>query len=183
VTSSIKTGQPKKKTRAVGTTAHVATLDAMASRIGQGAKRLTTKERRQQPKLRTGGVDTTRTLATLATRYKVDSTVDVPAMLANVAQLEKLQPLLDSATNLMQIVHDQVLVAAGDSWKSATTIYTMLQRMALDDPRLADELAPVAAKFAKKKAPSGSAGTTKTPVATATASVTPATVTTVAAKQ
>jgi hypothetical protein len=156
----------------VTTTAQVATLDALASNISQGAKRLTTKERRQQLKLRVGGVDTARTLATLAIRYKVDSTVDVPAMLQNVTQLEQLQPLLDSSTNLTEIVHDKVLVAAGDTWASATTIYTVLQRMALDDPRLADELAPVAAKFAKKK----SKGATQ-PAATATASTTPATVT------
>ena len=151
----------KKETTSAVRTAQVATLDARwharstwpAGSATESA-RLTPTERKRMLKLRTGGVDTTRTLATLATRYKVDSTVDVPAMLQNVAQLEELAPLLDSATNLMQIVHDQVLVAAGDSWKSATTIYTMLQRMALDDPRLADELAPVAAMFANKKAPS-----------------------------
>src|SRR5580658_11372077 len=106
----------KKRTRAVSTTAQAATLDAMASSIGHGAKRLTAKERQRQLKLRTGGVDTARTLATLASRYGVDTVVDVPAMLQNLATLEELQPLLDSATNLQQTVHDQVLVAAGDSW-------------------------------------------------------------------
>jgi hypothetical protein len=177
------TTSKKKQTSAAsatGTTAQVASIDALASSISQGAPRLTPKERQRQLKLRTGGVDTARTLATLATRYKLDTTVDVPAMLQNLAQLEQLQPLLDSATNLQQIVHDQVLVAAGDSWKSATTIYTMLQRMALDDPRIADELAPVAAKFATKKAASGGA---QKPAVAATASTTPATVNTVATKQ
>jgi hypothetical protein len=174
------TSTNKKRTGAVSTTAQAATLDSMAASVSQGAARLTTKERLQKLKLRTGGVDTARTLATLASRYKLDSTVDVPAMLQNLTQLEALQPLLDSATNLQQIVHDQVLVAAGDSWKSATTIYTMLQRMALDDPRIAEELAPVAAKFAKK---TGKSAKKQKPTVTATASTTPATVTAVSTKQ
>jgi hypothetical protein len=168
------TSTNKKRTRAVSTTTQAATLDAMASSIGQGAKRLTPKERQRKLKLRTGGVDTARTLATLASRYGVDSVVDVPAMLQNLAQIEELQPLLDSATNLQQTVHDQVLVAAGDSWGSATTIYTVLQRKALSDPRIADDLAPVAAKFAKKTRKS--AAVKKPEVsATVTASTTPAT--------
>ncbi len=161
------------------TTVSASTLDAFAQALGKGTKRLTAKERQRQLKLRTGGIDTTRTLATLATRHKLGEMVDVPGMLANVEKLESLQPLLDSATNLQETLHDLVLMAAGDAWRSATTIYTILQRMAVNDPRIADELAPVAAKFAKK----GVSAAPAEPAPMVTASSTPATVTTPAAKQ
>jgi hypothetical protein len=170
----------KKKTKSATTmAARIASIDTLASSIGQGTKRLTPKERNRKLKLRSGGVDMARTLATLATRYKLGALVDVPALLRNVTLLEQLQTLLASSTNLQEIVRDQVLGVSATSWSSATTIYTMLQRMAVDDPRIADELAPIAAQLALGKGRKGKAKKGAAP--TATASTVPATASATAA--
>jgi hypothetical protein len=73
-----------------------------------------------------------------------------------VAQAEQLAPLDKVATNFSVTVHDRAFGAESASWKAATTAYTMLKRMARDNPDLARDLSGVTATL-KHSVPSATA--------------------------
>ena len=129
----------------------VTDLGRLTDTIGRGAKPLTSQERKQLPKPRRDGHVIARELAQLAVKYGIDGAVKVDEMLNAVSEVEQLKPLDAGAANFSALVRDRVLEADARAWKIATTIYTFLQRMAVDDADVARDLMKVAASFAKRK--------------------------------
>ncbi len=130
--------------------------------VGSGQKPLTPLQRSRTMKPRAGGSDAVRTLGALAVKHGVDALVDVPTMLANSNAADRIRPFAAPIANLHRLVGDLVLSADGASWKTATAIYTILQRLAVDDGTIAQDLAPFAASFAHgpQAESTGSGGTT-----------------------
>jgi hypothetical protein len=145
----------------------VADLGRHTVTVSGGVKPLSMQERKHMPRPRKDGASIAREIAQLATKYGVTGIVDVDGMLSAVTQAEQLAPLDKAAANFSVLVHDRAFAAESASWKSATTGYTVLKRMAKDNPDLARDLTGVAAtlKHAKSGATAGSgtqAGSTAT---------------------
>jgi hypothetical protein len=126
----------------------IATVGKLVEVVGSGQKPLTPVQRSRTLKPRAGGSDAVRTLGALAEKHGVDTLVDVPTMLANADAADRIRPIAAPIANLHRLVGDLVLSADGASWKSATAIYTILQRLAVDDGTIAQDIAPFAASFA-----------------------------------
>jgi hypothetical protein len=124
----------------------------MTVTMANGAKPLSKQERQRMPRPRKDGASVARELAQLADKYGVSSTMNVAGMLNAVDLAEQLLPLDKAVANFSVLVHDRFFTAQASAWKTATTVYTVLQRMAKDDPDLARDLQGVAASF--KNAPS-----------------------------
>ena len=110
------------------------------------------------PRPRKDGASIAREIAQLATKYGVTGIVDVDGMLSATTEAEQLAPLDKAAANFSALVHDRAFAAESASWKSATTGYTVLKRLAKDNPDLARDLTGVAGtlKRAKSDAKAGS---------------------------
>jgi hypothetical protein len=126
----------------------MATVGKLVEVVGSGQKPLTPLQRSRTARARPGASATVRTLGTLAVKHGVDALVDVPTMLANSDAADRIRPIAAPVANLHRLVGDLVLSADGAAWKSATAIYTILQRLAVDDGTMAQDLAPLAASFA-----------------------------------
>jgi hypothetical protein len=126
----------------------IATVGKLVDVVGNGQKPLTPLQRKRTPKLRAGGSDTVRALGVLATKHGLDSIVDVPTMMANADAADRIRPIVEPLAGLHRLAADLVLAADGSSWKSATAIYTMLQRLAVDDGAIAQDLLPITKAFA-----------------------------------
>jgi hypothetical protein len=138
----------------------VTDLGRLTSTVSNGVKPLSTQERRHLPRARKDGASIAREIAQLATKYGVDGIVDATGMLNAVTDSERLAPLDKAATNFSVLVHDRAFAADAAAWKSATTGYTVLKRLAKDNPDLARDLSGVAATLKRAK----SAATAGTPV-------------------
>ncbi len=123
-------------------------VDKLVKVVGSGQKPLTPLQRSRTARARTGSSAMVRTLGALAEKHGVDTLVDVPTMLANSNAADRIRPIAAPIANLHRLVGDLVLSADGAAWKSATAIYTILQRLAVDDGTIAQDLAPFAAEFA-----------------------------------
>jgi hypothetical protein len=126
----------------------IETIGKLVKVVGGGQKPLTPLQRSRTTQTRAGASATVRTLGALAVKHGVDTLVDVPTMLANSEAADRIRPLAAPIANLLRLVGDLVLSADGAAWKSATAIYTILQRLAVDDGTMAQDLAPIAASFA-----------------------------------
>jgi hypothetical protein len=158
----------------------VADLGRLTSTVSRGNKPLSRAQRKQLVRPRKGSASFARELAQLATKYEVTGVVDVNGMLSAVTQAEQLAPLDKAAANFSVLVHDQVLAANSTSGKSSTTTYTVLKRLARDNPDLARDLEGVTATLKRAKgdatATSGEpASAAKQTAATPDASSAPAT--------
>ena len=152
----------------------MAAFDKLVKVVGSGQKPLTPLQRSRTMKPRAGGSDAVRTLGALAVKHGVDTLVDVPTMLANSNAADRIRPIAAPIANLHRLVGDLVLSADGASWKSATAIYTILQRLAVDDGTIAQDLAPFAAEFALGPKPeSTGSGTTTAQAADAPTTAAP----------
>jgi hypothetical protein len=128
-------------------------VDKLVKVVGNGQKPLTPLQRSRTARARSGSSAMVRTLGTLAEKHGVDALVDVPTMLANSDAADRIRPIAEPIANLHRLVGDLVLAADGASWKSATAIYTILQRLAVDDGTIAQDIAPLAAEFALGSTP------------------------------
>jgi hypothetical protein len=145
-------------------TSAMASVDQLVKVVGSGQKPLTPLQRSRTARARPGSSAMVRTLGALAVKHGLDALVDVPTMLANSDAADRIRPIAAPITSLHRLVGDLVLSADGAAWKSATAIYTILQRLAVDDGTIAQDLAPIAAEFASgpKAASTGSGETTAT---------------------
>jgi len=150
----------------------VADLGRHTVTISRGVKPLSKQERQRMPRSRKDGATIAREIAQLATKYGVTGVVDVNGMLSAVNEVEQLAPLDKVAANFSVLVHDRVFASDSASWKSATAGYTVLKRLARDNPDMARDLVGVAARL--KPAKSGATATSGEPAA-ATAGATAAT--------
>jgi len=148
----------------------VTDLGRLTATVSNGAKALSAQERKRMPRPRKDGASIAREIAQLATKYGVDGIVDATGMVNAVTDSERLAPLDKAAANFSVLVHDRAFTADAAAWKSATTGYTMLKRMAKDNPDLARDLSGIAASLKRaKSAPSATSGTPTTTQAQTTA--------------
>ena len=135
----------------VAIAACVADLGRHTVTVSGGVKPLSKQERKHMARPRKDSASIAREIAQLATKYGVTGIVDVDGMLSAVTQAEQLAPLDKAAANFSVLVHDRAFAAESASWKSATTGYTVLKRLAKDNPDLARDLAGVAASLKRPK--------------------------------
>jgi hypothetical protein len=110
---------------------------------------LTTKQRKAATRSRKGMEKVVTTLATLS----VEHGVSVPKqptsqMTSNLALVNQLEPVMRKLVGLLTLVGNNIDMARGDSWNTATTLYGMLQKVAHRDSQLKSQLAPVKEFFA-----------------------------------
>jgi hypothetical protein len=129
----------------------VADLGRHTVTMSAGATALSAQERKRMPRPRKDGASIAREIAQLATKYGVDGIVDVNGMLSAVTQSEQLAPLDKVASNFSVLVHDRAFAADSAAWKSATTGYTVLKRLAKDNPDMARDLVGVTASLKHAK--------------------------------
>ena len=136
-------------------------LGGIGQLVGAQGVILTPKARLRMAKALKGGKDLLPSLLRMAARHGVQvaglAPADLQPHLDQVANLEPLLAALQSATTL---VGDTTLQAKSQMWKRTTALYTILSRMALDNPTLRDELQPATEFFAaaKKGSPGGKSG-------------------------
>jgi hypothetical protein len=150
----------------------VADLGRLTATMAQGAATLSKQGRRQLAHPRKDGAAIAREIAQLATKYGVADIVNVNGMLSAVTDAEQLAPLDKVAANFSVLVHDRALASASSAWKSATTGYTMLKRLAKDNPDMARDLVGVTARL-KTGAKRTAKATSGKPAAKETTAVTP----------
>jgi hypothetical protein len=121
--------------------------------VGSQGVVLSPAERRRVAKLRKGGKDLLPTLTGMAARHGVQitglSAADLQPHLDLVTRLEPLGSALQSANTL---VSDTTLNAKSVAWKGLSSIYTILSRVAVDNPALRDELTSATAFFKEPRA-------------------------------
>jgi hypothetical protein len=119
----------------------VTQLAGVTQLVGSNGVVLTPQERRQVAKLRKGGKDLLPKLTDMAARHGVQITglspADLQPHLDLVSRLEPLGAALSAANTL---VSDTTLNAKSQAWKGLSTIYTVLSRVARDNPTLRGEL-------------------------------------------
>jgi hypothetical protein len=131
-------------------------IDAIAAILGTLAPPLTIEERRQQPKMKTGGDKQIPDVLNLADQYRVSIPGGGTAEArADVQLVATLQPILSRLTALVSLVEDAILQANGRAWETTTTLYAMLIRLVKRFPALQGELQPMASFMARihKSAP------------------------------
>lgn len=107
-------------------------------------------------KPRTGYALVVPQIAALAKRHGVALPgVSVDAMQADLALVQRLEPLASIADTLSQRVGDTQLQAASECWYAATALYSSLARVASASADLEREIAPVVDFFAigRRKSP------------------------------
>ena len=148
----------------------VTEIGRLTATISRGGKTLTKQEKQRMPRSRKDGASIAREIAQLAKKYGVDGIVDVTGMLSSVDDSERLAPLDKVAANFSVLVHDRAFASDAAAWKSATTGYTLLKRMAKDNPDMARDLEGVAASLKPaKKAAAATSGSPAKALAQATA--------------
>ena len=156
----------------------VTDLGRLTVTVSRGSKPLSKQERARLPRSRKDGASIAREVAQLAQKYGADGAVNSTRMLSFVTEAERLAPLDKVARNFSVLVHDRAFAADAAAWKSATAGYTMLKRMAIDNPDLARDLLGITATLKRSKsaapATSGSSGTAKATTTAATPVSTPA---------
>ncbi len=104
-------------------------------------------------KLRKGGEKYVPQLANLAGQWGISvRTQPTGDMVTNAQTVTALQPLLSALLGWVQEIQDVTAVANGDTWTTASTLYSLLKRMSVKDPKLAAQIAPVAQFFKPKPA-------------------------------
>jgi len=112
----------------------VATLDV-------NAPALTAQQRKRMSKL-----------AQMAQTWSVQiRTQPTAAMTSAMQTANDLQPLIQVLTGFLQEVQDTSFQAEGDSWSTASALYSVLKRMSRKDPKLSAQLAPAAEYFAFRR--------------------------------
>jgi hypothetical protein len=123
----------------------VATLDL-------NAPALTAQQRKRMSKLRKGGEKFIPQLAQMAQTWSVQiRTQPTAAMTSAMQTANDLQPLIQVLTGFLQEVQDTSFQAEGDSWSTASALYSVLKRMSRKDPKLSAQLAPAAEYFAFRR--------------------------------
>jgi hypothetical protein len=111
---------------------------------------LTIEERRQQPKMKTGGDKQIPDVLNLADQYGVaipgGGTAEARA---DVQLVATLQPVLTRLTAMVALLEDAILQANGRAWETTTTLYAMLVRLVKRFPALQGELQPMASFMAR----------------------------------
>jgi hypothetical protein len=126
---------------------------------------LTPKERMEGRKWRKGGEAVIPRIATLAEQYNLE----VPrrstrAMLAALERVKEVDALHKEVGTLLKTIEDAMFVDRGDAWGTATTLYSMLKRLARNDGEVKEALVDVEAFFAYRH-PSVAAATGEAPSA------------------
>jgi hypothetical protein len=103
-------------------------------------------------KLRRGGHQIIPTIAEVAAKYGV-SAPDVAGsdLDASLANAQELAAVVRTAELVLRTAMDAQFNAIGETWRAATSLYTMLKTAARSNPEIADEIAPVGEWFKAKK--------------------------------
>ncbi len=108
---------------------------------------------RQMLKLRKGGAQVVGELLALCTHHGLTSVgpVSVATMTTELDRATALRQIGVSLAALQKQLNDAAFLAESTTWQNATTLYTVLQRLAAMDPTLATGLAPIQAFFQTKR--------------------------------
>jgi hypothetical protein len=130
-----------------------ALLDRATSLVGDPTEALSAAEIRQMLKLRKGGAEVIPTIAVLARQYGLVQvgSLSVDTMEARLAESTGLERIAKKAEVFAKALSDSTIRVQSECWQTATTLYTMLQRLALTEPNLALALQPIQAFFQTKK--------------------------------
>jgi hypothetical protein len=132
--------------------------------------RLTPLDRKRSAKIRRGGQQVVPTIAAVATKYGIVTTLtNGPALTAQLARVQSLDALLGASVDSHAKISDAHFSATGDMWKSARALYVVLKTVAKADPSVAPELKSVEEWFRRNKSPvTETTPTAATPVAATT---------------
>jgi hypothetical protein len=118
-------------------------LSAIEASIGPTPP-ITAADKRRSIRMRKGGAAIAATIGALAQQHQAElPSIQVAPMMAALARVETLQPLVTSVTAFTQRLNDVVFSAQSAAWTIALKFYAVLQRMAATDSALASALAPV----------------------------------------
>jgi hypothetical protein len=113
---------------------------------------LTHDEKAKVLKFRTGGERIVEQVASIAERHPDDVPQgDIERMRSLMQNVARLRPLETAFNVVAELISDTVYLALGDAWRSTTRLYSILNRLAVDDPVLDRELEPVREFFALRK--------------------------------
>jgi hypothetical protein len=114
--------------------------------------RLTPMERVRGIKLRRGGHQIIPTIAAVAAKYGVAAPDMAGADLeASFKAAQELAAVVSNAQLVLRTAMDAQFNANGETWRAATSLYTMLKTAARSNPDIADEIAPVGEWFRAKR--------------------------------
>jgi hypothetical protein len=137
----------------------MAQVDAAESALAVDPPALTPSQKRRAAKLRSGGDKAVGQIAALAKQYGVESSVlQADAMSLALADAQTLAPLMARVQAFQKHLGDLLFLWQSAAWGDAMQFYALLQRRALVDGSLLENLAPVAAFFAKRHASTKAAG-------------------------
>lgn len=131
----------------------LADFDALVLTLGSYTKALSTAERRREAKIRTGGERYVATIVEAALRYGLSFPGGPGDIEANLALVEALMPVLARLRAVSEIVSDTILRGRGAAWRGTTSAYTMLTRLAKNNPVLAVDMQHARAFFARRHKP------------------------------
>jgi hypothetical protein len=114
--------------------------------------RLTPMERVRGIKLRRGGHQIIPTIAEVATKYGVAAPDMAGSDLdASFATAQDLAAVVRTAELVLRTAMDAQFNANGETWRAATSLYTMLKAAARSNPDIADEIAPIGEWFRARR--------------------------------
>jgi hypothetical protein len=123
--------------------------DNLEEALGPATRVMTPDYKRRALRIRKGAHLVTQTIATLARSYGLDSTaLHSDQMLALVQKAGTLSAAEARITKLLKRVSDERYLASADAWDQALQFYALLQRRALSDGQLAQNLSSIEDFFA-----------------------------------
>ena len=114
---------------------------------------LSASQARRMLKLRKGGAQVIPDSQNLCGLHGVTSVgpITVAAMSASMAQATLLNQIGVQLETLRKHLNDATFAAESQAWQNATALYTVLQRVSVVDPTLANGLKPIQAFFRTKR--------------------------------
>jgi len=135
--------------------------------LNLGETALSPEDKRRSLKLKKGGEVIVPQLAVLSARYGVEvPSRPTEAMTASLQLAEELEPLRATIAEISSIVEGAYASSRSETWKTATSLYSMLKKGSVREPMLGAALQPLQAYFANRH-PSVKAAHAQVPAANA----------------
>ncbi|HZU84668.1 MAG TPA: hypothetical protein VE987_17180 [Polyangiaceae bacterium] len=131
-----------------------ASIDALEQLLRKFGKTLAPDERRALAKMKPGGDQMLKLVVQLARKHGLSvASVSLADLEAALAGAEQARLLLTACTAITTAVSDLVLRAEATAWSGTTLYYSLLSRLANNDPVLLAALEPASAFFGRRSAP------------------------------
>ena len=130
---------------------HAMSMVEKASEALPVAAPLSSDERRKMPKLRKGGEKFIPVLTALSSQNGISvPTHPTDAMVSRIEEAQILAPLRKRVAEVLKSIDDSILRAQGESWETATLLYSVLRPIARKNANVALALAPLEEFFSHR---------------------------------